>query len=92
MLILLGGTRLRMGALLATGMSVVTFGLFFADAGTVIAGGASVGGMGLVLGLLGWLACAAGSALALRPGPQAHPGAGSPWAAPGVRRWARPCC
>jgi hypothetical protein len=65
-LILLGGTRLRMGALLATGMSAVTFGLFFADAGTVIAGGASVGGMGLVLGLLGWLACAAGSVLALR--------------------------
>ena len=65
-LILLGGTRLRMGALLATGLSVVTFGLFFADAGTVIAGGASVGGTGLVLGLLGWLACAAGSVLALR--------------------------
>jgi len=71
-LILLGGTRLRMGALLATGMSVVTFGLFFADAGTVIAG--TAGGAGLVLGLLGWLACAAGSVLALRLQPAATRG------------------
>ena len=73
-LILLGGTRLRMGALLATGMSVVTFGLFFADAGTAIAG--STSGVGLVLSLLGWLACAAGSVLALRLQPA---GAGGRW-------------
>ena len=33
-LILLGGARQRMGALLATGVSVVTFGLFFTDAAT----------------------------------------------------------
>ncbi len=64
-LILLGGTRLRMGALLGTGLSVVTFGLFFADAGTAIAGG-SQAGAGLVLGLLGWLFCAAGSVVAFR--------------------------
>ena len=64
-LIVLGGVRLRLGALLAAGMSVVTFGLFFADAGTAIAGGAQVGGWGLWLSLVGWLACAAGSALAL---------------------------
>ena len=38
-LILLGGARLRLGALLSLGLSVVTFGLFFADAGTAIAGG-----------------------------------------------------
>jgi hypothetical protein len=62
-LILLGGTRQRMGALLATGLSIVTFGLFFADAGLAISG--STAGAGLVLSLLGWLACAAGSAVAL---------------------------
>ena len=67
-LIPLGGTRQRMGALLATGVSIVTFGLFFADAATAITGGAQAGA-GLVLSLLGWLACAAGSAVAfcLRP-------------------------
>ena len=69
-LIVLGGARLRVGALLATGLSIVTFGLFLADAGTPIAGGAHLAGAGLVLSLLGWLACAAGSALAflIRPG------------------------
>ena len=64
-LIVLGGVRLRLGALLAAGMSVVTFGLFFADAGTAIAAGGQAGGWGLWLSLAGWLACAAGSALAL---------------------------
>jgi ABC-type transport system involved in multi-copper enzyme maturation permease subunit len=64
-LIAVGGTRARIGALLATGVSAVTFGLFFADLGQVISGGASLLGAGLVLSLLGWLACAAGSALAL---------------------------
>jgi hypothetical protein len=68
-LILLGGERLRVGALLGMGTSIVTFGLFFADAGTVIAGGAHLLGAGLVLALVGWLACAAGSTMAfgLRP-------------------------
>jgi hypothetical protein len=67
-LIPLGGTRQRMGALLATGLSIVTFGLFFADAATAISGG-SQAGAGLMLSLLGWLACATGSAVAflLRP-------------------------
>jgi len=64
-LIASGGARARIGALLATGLSAVTFGLFFADLGQVISGGASLLGAGLVLSLLGWLACAAGSALAL---------------------------
>jgi hypothetical protein len=63
-LIALGGTRLRIGALLATGLSIVTFGLFLADAGTPISGGAHLGGAGLVLSCLGWLVCAAGSAVA----------------------------
>jgi len=65
-LILLGGTRLRVGALLAAGMSIVTFGFFLADAGTPIAGGAHLMGAGLALWLVCWLACAAGSALAFR--------------------------
>jgi hypothetical protein len=52
------------GALLAVGISAVTFGLFFADAGTAIAGGAHYGGWGLWLSLVGWLACAAGSVVA----------------------------
>jgi hypothetical protein len=73
LLILLGGARLRMGALLGIGTSVVTFGLFFADAGTAIAGGAHLMGAGLVLGLAGWLACAAGSAVALGLRPAGAP-------------------
>jgi hypothetical protein len=92
-LIVLGGTRLRIGAMLATGLSIVTFGFFFADAGTVIAGGAHVAGAGLVLGLLGWLACAAGSAVAFAVRPAlaagrivAAPGAGRIAAAPGAGR------
>ena len=66
-LVLLGGGRLRAGALLGTGASIVTFGLFFADAGQAMAGGAHLAGAGLALSLIGWLACAAGSAMALRP-------------------------
>ena len=80
-LILLGGARLRIGALLSLGLSVVTFGLFFADAGLAIAGAGSTGGAGLVLALTGWLACAAGSVVAFlaRPAPVGRPGQlGSP--------------
>jgi hypothetical protein len=73
LLILLGGTRLRAGALLGLGTSIVTFGLFFADAGTAIAGGAHLMGTGLVLGLVGWLACAAGSTAAFRLQPAGAP-------------------
>ena len=70
-LIMLGGARLRAGALLAAGLSIVTFGLFLADAGAPITDGwhAAGAGLGLVLSLLGWLACAAGSLVALRLGP-----------------------
>jgi hypothetical protein len=81
-LIALGGTRLRLGALLGAGLSLVTFGLFFADAGTAMAGGLHLADAGLVLGIAGWLACAAGSVIAVllpaagRPGPL-RPG-GSP--------------
>ncbi len=74
-LIALGGSRLRIGALLATGLSIVTFGLFLADAGTPIAGGAHLAGVGLLLSFLGWLVCAAGSAVAflIRPVRTADP-------------------
>src|ERR1017187_10494916 len=66
LLILLGGSRQRAGTLLGLGTSVVTFGFYFADVGTVIAGGTHVLGLGLVLGLVSWLACTAGSTLAFR--------------------------
>ena len=67
--ILLGGARLRAGALLGLGTSVVTFGFFFADAGQVIAGGAHLMGAGLALGLAGWLVCTAGAVVAFWPQP-----------------------
>jgi hypothetical protein len=65
-LVVSGGVRQRMGALFALGMSIVTFGFFFSDLGTVLSGGAHLLGAGLVLGLAGWLACTAGSVLAFR--------------------------
>ncbi len=40
LLILRGGTWRRVGALLGLGTSIVTFGYFFADLGTVMSGGA----------------------------------------------------
>jgi hypothetical protein len=73
-LILPGGTLRRVGALLGIGMSVVTFGLFFADAGTPISGGAHLMGAGLILSLVGWLACAAGGTVALRRQSAGAPG------------------
>ncbi len=82
LLILLGGARLRAGALLGLGTSVVTFGFFFADTGQVIAGGAHLMGAGLALGLAGWLVCTAGAAVAfsLRPsGARPRPPAGPGW-------------
>jgi hypothetical protein len=73
-LILLGGVRLRAGALLGLGMSIVTFGLFFADLGEVIADGTHLMGAGLPLSLAGWLVCTAGSVLAFRLRPEGVPG------------------
>jgi hypothetical protein len=75
LLIGMGGARQRTGALLGLGVSVVTFGLFFADAGLPLAHGAHSAGMGagLVLGLVGWLGCAAGSILAFGPWPADWP-------------------
>jgi hypothetical protein len=69
-LIASGGARLRPGALLGSGVSIVTFGLFLADVGTAVSGGAHLTGAGLVLSFVGWLVCTAGAAVALsvRPG------------------------
>jgi len=89
-LIVVGGTRLRLGALLGVGLSLVTFGLFFSDAGTVIADGAHLAGWGLWLSLAGWLACTAGSVLAFLRRPASPPPA---YAQPVVRgrfSWRRP--
>jgi hypothetical protein len=65
-LIVLGGTRLRAGALIGLGVSAVTFGLFFGDVGTQAASGSHSLGAGLILSILGWLACTAGAGLASR--------------------------
>jgi hypothetical protein len=72
-LILLGGVRQQVGALLGAGTSVVAFGLFLADLGTVIAGGSHLIGGGLVLSLVGWLAATAGTVLAVRLAPGDRP-------------------
>jgi hypothetical protein len=76
-LIAFGATRRaespRLGALLGTGLSAVTFGLYFSDLGEVITGGSALLGTGLVLTLLGWLACTAGSVLALTVRPSTAP-------------------
>jgi hypothetical protein len=63
-LILLSGVRRQAGALIGTGVSAVTLGLFFADLGTPIAHGANLLGAGLILSIIGWFACATGAVLA----------------------------
>ena len=75
----------RLGALFALGLSAVTLGLFVSDLGEVVSGGASLG-TGLVVSLLGWLACTAGAAIALvascrdtePPGPARRPAGSGP--------------
>jgi hypothetical protein len=64
----------RLGALFGLGLSAVTFGLFLADLGEVTSGGVSLGS-GLVVSLLSWLVCTAGSALAFgaTAGPSPQP-------------------
>ena len=73
-LILKGGRRMRVGALLGLGVSAVTFGLFFATLARLSPTVPTSWAPGLVLGLAGWLACAAGSVLAFRLRP-----AGARW-------------
>jgi hypothetical protein len=69
-LVVSGKARTRIGALLGTGLSAVTFGLFVSDLGTGTSMHAGVG-PGMVISLIGWLACAVGSVLALRLRPWA---------------------
>lgn len=71
-LIGLGGRRTRLGALIGTGLSVVTLGLFVTDLGE----GAGTGA-GMILSVIGWIACAAGAGLALAARPQAAPAPGT---------------
>ena len=85
LLIWFGGVRRRMGTLLGLGTSVVTFGFFLADVGIVIADGTHVLGLGLVLGLFGWLACTAGSMLAF--GFRPADGSRWPWGHATGTRW-----
>lgn len=73
-LLLLGGWRQRAGALLATGVSVVTLGLLLADLATALSGTSPPGvGGGLVLSLLAWLVAAAGSVVGLLVSPATWP-------------------
>jgi hypothetical protein len=76
-LIVLGGARLRIGALLSLGLSAVTFGLFFSDIGLATSGTGAPGGTGLILSAVGWLACTAGTVLAFLLRPAAAGRAGS---------------
>jgi hypothetical protein len=73
----------RLGALFGLGLSAVTFGLFLADLGEVVSGQATLGS-GLVVSLLGWAACTAGSALALKSTAKGRyiPGAQAPRSGP----------
>jgi hypothetical protein len=67
----------RAGALLGTGLCAVTFGLLVANLGTGTAGHAGAGA-GMILTIISWVACAAGSAAGLRirpDGQAALPGA-----------------
>jgi hypothetical protein len=65
-LIMSGGTWRQMGALLGLGTSIVTFGYFLADLGTVISGSSPLS-PGLAFGLISWLLCTAGAAVAAWP-------------------------
>jgi hypothetical protein len=75
-LIALGGGRLRVGALIGLGTSIVAFGRFFADFGFASVDRAI--DPGIVLGLVSWLACAIGSVLACRSRPAGPPPAPGP--------------
>jgi hypothetical protein len=73
------GGMIRAGALVGTGLSAVTLGMFLSDLGQVISAPADGGvtlGAGLVLGIIGWAACAAGSVTGLvaRGRPAVAPG------------------
>jgi len=69
-LVFSGKTRIRIGALLGTGLSAVTFGLLVSDLATGMSEHEGVGA-GMVISLIGWLACTVGALLALRIAPRA---------------------
>lgn len=75
-LVVAGKGRARVGALLGMGLSAVTFGLFVSDLATGMSEHAGVGA-GMVISLLGWVACTAGAVVALWLRPSAAT-AGSP--------------
>ena len=66
LLIVSGGTWRHVGALLGLGTSIVAFGYFLADLGMVISGVSPLG-PGLAFGLIGWLLCTTGAAVAAWP-------------------------
>ncbi len=76
-LLLMSGSRPRIGALVALGTTAVTLGLYLVDLGSIISAGSQAGaGAGLSLSLAGWLFGAAGSVLAVifvRAGAPARP-------------------
>ena len=67
LLVVRGGTWRQVGALLGLGTSIVTFGYFLSDVGTVFSGGASPLSSGLAFGLISWLLCTTGAAIAAWP-------------------------
>lgn len=76
-LLLMRGSRPRIGALVALGTTAVTLGLYLSDLGSVIsAGSQAAAGSGLALSLAGWVFGAIGSVLAVifvRAGAPARP-------------------
>ena len=66
LLVLSGGTRRQVGALLGLGTSIVGYGYFLADLGAVSSGTSPLGS-GLAFGLISWLLCTAGAAVAAWP-------------------------
>jgi hypothetical protein len=66
LLIMSGKTWRSVGTLLGLGTSIVVFGYFLADLGSVISGTSPLG-PGLALALIGWLLCTTGAAVAAWP-------------------------
>jgi hypothetical protein len=73
-LILGGLARLRAGALLGLGVSVISGALFLVDAALAITGGQHLVGAGLVLSLAGWVLCTGGVVTAFLIGPTQEQG------------------
>ena len=63
-LLLRGGGRARIGALLGVGVSAVTLGLFLSDLGQVLSGESGLEA-GIVISVIGWGLCTAGAGAGL---------------------------